>query len=108
MAAPGGGRGQDLPDTERGAFQLFGDAPAPLRSMTGSVTLRRTADGTSVSLRVEGLQPDTRYMSHVHEQACADDRGGPHFKFDPAGGDEPPNEIHLGFTTDGQVSASAT
>lgn len=97
--APAAGQ-EGLPETISGSFQLFDDAPESVRSMTGAVSLSRTDEGTTASLRVSGLQPETTYMSHVHEQACARDRGGPHLKFDPEGGDEPPNEIHLGFTTD--------
>jgi plastocyanin len=47
-------------------------------------------------------------MAHLHTEGCeASDPGGPHFKFDPQGGDEPPNEIHLSFTANGDGSGKA-
>jgi len=68
--------------------------------IAGSATMVRTADGkTIVTVHAAGLAPDTTYGSHVHLQACANGNAGGHYRFDPSGPALPPNEIHLGFTT---------
>jgi len=65
----------------------------------GEAALARHGAGTTVTLELKGLQPDTAFMAHVHEGACYE-AGGPHYKHDPAGSDMPPNEIHLALTSD--------
>lgn len=68
--------------------------------ITGRAQMVRTADGkTIVSVHVEGLDPNTTYGSHVHQQACAVGDADGHYKFNPAGAAAPPNEIWPGFTT---------
>jgi hypothetical protein len=49
-----------------------------------------------VTVRLEGLKPGVAFISHVHDGPCAE-YGGDHYRFDPAGSDAPPNEIHLAF-----------
>ncbi|PWK85193.1 Cu-Zn family superoxide dismutase [Lentzea atacamensis] len=73
---------------------------------------------TTVELKVSGLQPDTKYGSHVHTKPCgakpAD--SGPHYQNekDPVAPSVDPkyanaqNEIWLDFTTDAQGAATAT
>ena len=66
----------------------------------GHASMVRTAAGkTIVIVHVAGLLPNTAYGSHVHLQACANGNAGGHYRFDPSGAATPPNEIHLGFTT---------
>jgi Cu-Zn family superoxide dismutase len=65
----------------------------------GEATLARHGGGTTVTLHLEDLPPGTDFMAHVHEGACYE-AGGPHYRHDPAGGDPPPNEIHLTLTSD--------
>lgn len=62
--------------------------------ITGHAKMVRTGDGrTKISVQVGGLQPGATYPSHVHNQACDDDRGGGHYQ-DQVGGDTtPPNEL---------------
>ena len=54
--------------------------------------------GTTITLRLTNLSPNTGFMSHVHEEPCA--IGGGHYWFDPDAGNLPPNEIHIDFTSD--------
>ena len=82
-----------------GAIELLPTAPEGHEDAAGTVDIARSDAGTTVTVAATGLVPGTEYLSHVHEGAC-DDNGGAHYKFDPAGGDEPPNEIHLRFTAD--------
>lgn len=90
------------------AFAVLPTAPAEVQDLAGQVLL--SEDRTTLTLEMTGLQPETAYMGHVHANGCADDAGGPHFKFDSAGGDQPPNEVHFRKTADqdGAITASAT
>lgn len=93
----------------RGDFQAFA-AGAGL-PITGRAQMVRTADGrTIVSVRLEGLLPNTTYGSHVHAAACAVGDADGHYRFDPAGAATPPNEIWPGpFTTnDAGVGTGST
>lgn len=82
-------------------------APPAARTVSGEVFL--SPDRTRITLDLDGLQPGATYGAHVHEQACADDAGGPHFKFDPAGPAEPPNEVHFQIPTGpGETDATVT
>jgi hypothetical protein len=74
-------------------FQLLGSAPADQRSVTGHVTL--SGDRRTFTVTLSGLTAGAAYMGHVHSQSCAQDAGGPHFRFDPAGAASPPNEVHF-------------
>lgn len=79
---------------------LHGFAAGTDLDLTGHAEMVRTADGkTFVTVHVEGLQADTTYGSHVHQQACAQGDADGHYKFDPTGPAAPPNEIWPGFTT---------
>jgi len=98
-------------DEVTGQFQPASGAPARYTDVSGEATLTRSDDGTEVSIQIDGLRPDTDYVSHVHAGSCDQaDPGGPHYKFDPDGSDEPPNEIHLAFTSnaDGAGEAEAS
>jgi Cu/Zn superoxide dismutase len=91
-----------------GRFELLPNAPAGYAQLAGDATLERSDEGTTVSLALSGLEPKTEYVAHVHSGTCTEaDPGGPHFKFDAAGSDEPPNEIHLEFTATGDGEAEA-
>jgi hypothetical protein len=58
---------------------------APDTAMTGSARMMRKLNGvTEVSLVITGLVADAKYTAHVHNQVCAADKGGSHFKFDTA------------------------
>ncbi len=81
-------------------------APTDAADLGGHVLL--SPDRTAVTLELSGLEPAAMYMAHVHESACADDAGGGHFKFDPGGGDEHPNEVHFALTASQDGTATAT
>ncbi len=82
----------------RGDLAAF--ATAAGQALSGRAQMVRTADGkTTVSIRVEGLLPNTAYASHVHAAACAVGDANGHYTFDPAGPALPPNEIWPSFTT---------
>ena len=91
-----------------GTFEPVSGAPAEYASVAGEATLERSDDGTAVSLQATGLEPKTAYVAHLHSEGCEQaEPGGPHFKFDPQGSDEPPNEIHLEFSANGSGSGNA-
>ena len=95
-----------------GKFASVADAPAGYSAVSGEADLERTDGGTTVSLTASGLEPKTAYVAHLHTGGCDQaDPGGPHFQFEKGGFEEPPNEIHLEFTTDaageGEAEASS-
>jgi hypothetical protein len=66
-------------------------------------------DGTEVDAHFEHLPAGYTFLGHVHVGACSDaDPGGDHFRFDPNGGEVPPNEVHLNFTTNADGSADVS
>ena len=81
-----------------GEFVALPTAPAG-STPRGEAGLARHEAGTTVTLRLHDLPPDTAFIAHVHEGPCYE-AGGPHYKHDPTGGDLPPNEIHLALTSD--------
>ena len=95
-------------DAVTGEFAVLDTAPPGSEGTAGQAWLAQNDDGTTVTIRLSGLAPDTEYLSHLHAQTCADDNGGPHFKFDLEGSDVPPNEVHLGFTSDADGNGEAT
>jgi hypothetical protein len=77
--------------------------------VTGEAELERTDGGTTVSISVSGLEPKTPYIAHLHTGGCGQaEPGGPHFQFEKGGSEEPPNEIHLRFTSDAAGEGEAT
>jgi hypothetical protein len=82
--------------TFAGTFSNVPKPPDGSPAITGTATMIVSATGTKVTVSADGLDPKAVYVAHVHDDACAaDDPGGAHFKFDPAGADKPPNEIHV-------------
>ncbi len=79
--------------------QLLPLPNSPDPGVSGQLTVRNAPNGATVELSASGLAPGGAYMAHVHTGTCAE-QGGPHFKFDPAGGDMPPNEVHLQLQAD--------
>ena len=62
----------------------------------GVAKIRRTPTRTLVYVRVRGLEPGRTYAAHLHNASCAAaNPGGGHYKHDPAGPDQPPNELWL-------------
>lgn len=85
----------DLMEAE---FVLMETASADYSSATGTAHMAVHDHGTTVTLRLSDLPPNTDYMSYVHEEPCATG-GGAHYRFDPKEGEMPPNEIHIAFTS---------
>jgi hypothetical protein len=85
-----------------GKFEPIADAPAPYAGVEGTATLERPDGGTRAQIALVGLPPNSGYEAHLHTGSCDEtDPGGPHFKFDPNGSEEPPNEIHFAFESNG-------
>ena len=88
-----------------GPFSVL-DSKAGL-DVGGKAWLARSAAGTTVTIELTGLEPDTDHIAHVHADSCALD-GGPHYQHDAEGMDHPPNEIHLAFRSDANGSGIMT
>jgi len=102
------GSSDDNSDAVSGQFEPVSGAAAEYQNLSGEATLTREDGGTTASLALTGLEPDTPYVAHLHTGGCDQaDPGGEHFKFDPSGSDEPPNEIHLEFSANGDGSGKA-
>lgn len=91
-----------------GRFRVLDTAPPGSGDVAGQAWLAQNGDGSTVTVRFTGLEPKTEYLAHLHDQSCAQDRGGDHFKFDADGGSTPPNEIHLAFTSTATGTGQAT
>jgi len=96
---------QKLLETSGEAIAL---AAASGMSLTGTAVMTRKLTGvTSLALVMTGLAPSTTYKAHVHNQACAVDSGGSHYKIDPAITDTAEtNEIWFDLTSGADGSAS--
>jgi hypothetical protein len=109
LAACGGS--DEATETVSGQLRALPSAPAADRSVAGEARLEREDGRTTVALSATGLRPDSEYVAHLHTGGCDQaDPGGPHFKFDAGGSDDPPNEIHLKLRSgpDGAARTSAT
>jgi Cu/Zn superoxide dismutase len=71
---------------------------------TGTVEVAADEDGTTVTLAVSGLDPETEYPAHVHDGACdADPPGGRHWRADPdSDGQGRPDHLHTYVLTDAE------
>lgn len=111
VACGGGGDGTIGEEIEvvSGEFVSLKGGPATDFQVFGEATLERADAGTTLSLNLSGLEPRTEYVAHLHTGSCdAADPGGPHFQFKKGGSEEPPNEIHLEFTSSAAGKATAT
>jgi hypothetical protein len=92
-----------------GKFAAVAGAPAAYSKVRGEAELERSDGGTTVSISVSGLEPKTPYIAHLHTGGCGQaEPGGPHFQFQKGGSEEPPNEIHLRFTSNAAGEGEAT
>ncbi len=92
-----------------GEFKPVADAPPIYSEVKGEAELERTDGGTVVSISLSWLEPETQYVAHLHTGGCDQaDPGGPHFQFEKGGSEEPPNELHLQFTSDSTGDGEAT
>jgi hypothetical protein len=102
MGDPNATPAKDVPGAQlrTNKFVLLPTRPPGLDQAAGTAWLATHPGGTTATLEMTGLAPNGQYMAHVHAKPCAEDNGGGHFKFDQAGPETPPNEIHLAFTAD--------
>lgn len=111
LTACGSGSGTtgETAEIVSGDFAPIADAPAGYSEVSGEADIQRPeGGGATVSLSAGGLEPKTAYVAHLHTGGCdQEDPGGPHFQFEKGGSEEPPNEIHLQFTTDTAGEARA-
>jgi PKD repeat protein len=68
--------------TTSGPVRSYADGLATYPDVDGTATMVRTRNRTVTTLDVTGVKPGVAHQSHVHERACADQRGGVHFRFD--------------------------
>ena len=67
-----------------GTIKPFADAAAGDMTIAGSVKASRTNAGTTLTLSLNGLNPNAiGYISHVHAEPCAVAMAGGHYKLDP-------------------------
>lgn len=87
--------------TTRGEVHPYSVGLDDYPSIAGEAVLVRSRGRTYTSLDVTGTKPSARHGSvHVHEQACDDELGGAHFRFDTTQPFAEPNEIWPLFTPD--------
>lgn len=115
MACGGGdstsGATGDEPAPVKGEFAPVEGAPGAYSIAGGEAELERSGGDTALAISLNGLEPKTAYTAHLHTGGCDQaEPGGPHFQFQQGGSDEPPNEIHLQFTSNaaGEGEAEVT
>jgi len=91
-------------ETTGSAIALPGANGAPLG---GSAIMTRKLTGvTEVAVVMTGLTASTKYQAHVHNQPCAVEAGGSHFKFDRSITEaQAANEMWFELTADAEGSA---
>ena len=102
LAACGSGEdtSSERQEVVSGKFEPTAGAPAAYADVAGEADLARAENGTTIEISLSGLKPETRYIAHLHAGGCDQpDPGGPHFQFEKGGSEEPPNELHLQFTS---------
>jgi hypothetical protein len=108
LAACGGSDDGGEENVVSGNFKPLPDTPEVYDSISGEADLTRSDGETTIALSLNSLEPNAAYLAHLHTGGCGEtDPGGAHFKFDPQGGEEPPNEIHLSFTASSNGSGEA-
>lgn len=108
MNDPSATPASELSGAVESSFGLLDTRPPGTDEVEGTAWLAQGDQGTTLTVTMTGLEPGAEYIGHLHAQGCADDNGGPHFKFDLDGSSTPPNEVHIGFTADDNGAGSAT
>lgn len=120
LTAACGGDTDDEPDdeptgeaagaTRQATFEVLDEWAEIHPEATGTAEVTADDDGTTVTLSLSGLGPETEYPAHVHDGACdADPPGGRHWLADPdAEGGGVPNHIHTYVVTDGEGAGEMT
>lgn len=91
-------------ETRHAVLELVDGWAAVHPEGTGTVEVAADEDGTTVTLAVSGLDPETEYPAHVHDGACdAEPPGGRHWRADPdADGQGSPDHLHTYVVTDAE------
>jgi hypothetical protein len=78
-----------------GEFVPLPAASGVAPDVTGRAHLVRTGDGrTLLTVHLKGLAPGATYGVHLHNAPCsAANPGGAHYRHDPQGPAQPPNEL---------------
>ncbi|MGH3986778.1 MAG: hypothetical protein ACRDTZ_05605 [Pseudonocardiaceae bacterium] len=78
-----------------GSLTALSGAALTEPEIAGAAHLVRTPEGrTLLSLQIRGLRPGVTYGAHLHAAPCsAANPGGGHYKHDPTGAAQPPNEL---------------
>lgn len=110
MGDPSATPAYKMPDSAvvEGAFKLLDTRPPGLDHVKGTAWLAQGPKGTTVTVRLTGLQPGASYMAHLHAQHCSAENGGEHFQFAKGGPAKPPNEVHLMFDADSKGVGTTT
>ena len=90
-----------------GDLVLLDTRPAGYDDAAGTAWMARGVKGTTVTVELSGLEPNVEYISHLHNDVCANN-GGDHYQFEVGGSVMPPNEIHLAFTSDAEGNGFMT
>ena len=69
-------------DLMEAPFVAMETASADYASTTGTAQMAVHDHGTTVTVRLANLLPNTDYISHVHKEPCATG-GGDHYRFHP-------------------------
>lgn len=81
---------------QRGSFETLSGGSGMGLDVEGMAKIRRMSEQTFVKVHVRGLKPGMTYAAHLHNAPCAAaNPGGGHYKHDPAGAAQPPNELWL-------------
>ena len=82
-----------------GSFTNLKTAPKDLEAVTGLAEMVVGQGKTRVTITAGGLDNKGQYFGWLHADSCAgSDPGGPHFKFNPSGSDQPPNAMRFDIT----------
>ncbi len=84
-------------DLQTGSFDLLETRPTGYDDLSGSAAIARSSAGTTVTIELQGLEPEVDYIAHLHSGECS--TTSDHYMFDSSGAATPPNEIHLAFTS---------
>lgn len=80
-------------------------------NIIGKASMKRLHTGgnetTIVDLHVEGLHPNEKYPTHVHNLPCVEKGGGGHYQHEKGGKVDDVNEIWLTFTANASGSGSS-
>ncbi|HEY2830928.1 MAG TPA: hypothetical protein VGJ14_00775 [Sporichthyaceae bacterium] len=82
-----------------GSFANLPAAPKNIDAVVGLTEMVVGHGKTRITITAAGLDNNGQYFGWLHADSCsATDPGGPHFKFDPAGSDQPPNTVRFDIT----------